>query len=335
VATQQAWAAGTLLFSGLVADPDAVSLGGESARIYYTNEPSGLPTTGFFTSVLYAAITGDGGKTWTAQPVSVTGTTVVGPSAIQAANGTWRLYFQGSNGQIDSASSPDGLNWTADPGIRITPAATSATPAFDNINGASVVQLQNGSYLMAYQGQMAGAYPGDPFAGTSPQENLICWATSPDGLTWTTQGIAVDSRNNLFLGELDHPRLVTDNDGQVHLYFFSETIGGICDVVFTGNGFSATLTEDLVADTANPGGIGVSPGIFADPSLVDIGGTWHLYYDDNGINEATWQQRSSEHCPGAAVQQRQRDRRADTGNQRRRHRRQCHRALWRCVRAHS
>ncbi len=286
VAVQQPWAAGSLLFSGLVADPDAVSLGGESARIYYTNEPSGPPTTGFFTSQLYAAITTDGGKTWASEPVTISGSTVVGPSALQLANGSWRLYFQGANGQIDSASSADGLNWTAESGIRITPAATSTTPAFDNINGASVVQLQNGSYLMAYQGQMAGAYPGDPFGGTSPQENLICWATSPDGLTWTVQGIAVDSRNNLFLGELDHPRLAIDNQGQVHLYFFSATVGGLLDVAFTGNGFSSALTEDLVSVTANPSGIGVSPGIFNDPTLVNIGGTWHLYYDDNGINQA-------------------------------------------------
>ena len=41
------------------------------------------------------------------------------------------------------------------------------------------------------------------------------WATSTDGLTWTTRGVALESRNVTFKGSVQGPELVRWDDGKI------------------------------------------------------------------------------------------------------------------------
>jgi hypothetical protein len=87
-------------------------------------------------------------------------------------NGGYRMYFgaepevQGFQGQIYSAVSRDGLDWTMEDGVRMLDASFP-----------DVVRLPDGRWRMYYQGAGAGGEPG----------NGIASAVSDDGVNWTRE----------------------------------------------------------------------------------------------------------------------------------------------------
>ena len=72
------------------------------------------------------------------------------PFVMSLPNGGYRMYYPGAGG-IVSAYSEDGLNWSRESGVRV-PCGEFGGPE-SMVMGASVIQLENGSYRMYYCGK--------------------------------------------------------------------------------------------------------------------------------------------------------------------------------------
>ena len=102
------------------------------------------------------------------------------PEILQLPDGLLRMYYSCSRvlattgGEILSATSSNGLDWTQDPGVRIAPGAES-TGGLDNPH---IQILPDGTYRMFY-----GAF----VIADHPYPGLTFSARSTDGLNWTVE----------------------------------------------------------------------------------------------------------------------------------------------------
>ena len=133
-----------------------------------------------------------------------TGLVVVGNYAdadvVDLGSGRYRLYYSlepevtGFNGQVYSALSSDGENWTPEEGTRIEQATFP-----------SVLKLPDGKFRMYYQ-----------------NSNAIKSAVSSDGLTWNNEsGTRIDTANSsgLTLTNVGAPTVAKIGDKYVMVYF--------------------------------------------------------------------------------------------------------------------
>ena len=97
------------------------------------------------------------------------------------------------------------------------------------------------------------------------------------GLKFEVQGIALDSRNDEFLGLMDTPDFARWDDGTIKLFFWGYF--GIYESTFTGNGFTEPVLvyeakddNPLAKFPANPQG---------DPNLGKVSGKWLMYYSQH------------------------------------------------------
>lgn len=256
------------------------------------------------------------------------GTMVAGKFAdanvVEFETGKYRMYYSaepeipGFKGQVYSATSSDGINWTQEAGTRMEWATFP-----------SVIKLSDGKYRMYYQNQnviksalssdglswkeeagtridaqnTAGltlnnvaspaviksgdeyvmVYRGDinqkyPEKVPNPNTELFLWATSQDGLTFKKKGIALDSRNSQFKGLLDGCELVKWDDNSIRLYFWSYK--GVFHTEFKNNTFSSEATFDYTTNTDSKMEFYENPP--SDPTLVKIGEKWLMYYGQHG-----------------------------------------------------
>jgi hypothetical protein len=157
---------------------------------------------------------------------------------------------------------------------------------FDNVAAPTVAQMGDGTYVMVYRGSINTRYASNT---PNPSTQLLMWATSPDGLTFTKKGIAIDSRNSTLNGQLDGPDLVKWDDGKYRVFATSYT--GVYEFTFDGTKFGEpVLALAGEAKKTDMGFTGSPPG---DPSTTSINGTWYMYYggprEQNGIHYATLQ----------------------------------------------
>src|SRR3990167_9935605 len=125
---------------------------------------------------------------------------------------------------------------------------------------------------MVYGGVINQAYSKEKVH--SQDTHLLLWATSKDGLTFQTKGIALDSRNDTFKGWQDGPELVTWDDDTIRLYFWGYF--GIYQSTFKNGSFSQpefvfygpNFDDQALFPPSPPG----------DPTLAEIGNTWNIYY---------------------------------------------------------
>ena len=99
--------------------------------------------------------------------------TAVSPETIKLDNGTYRMYYTGSdssNSRILSAISTDGITWTKESGVRIDPETAS------DVVYPSVIELPNNTYRMYFVE--------NPDGGNNV---YIRSATSSDGLNWNKE----------------------------------------------------------------------------------------------------------------------------------------------------
>lgn len=247
------------------ADPDVVKLSGGRYRMY-TGELPDAPANGH---AIISAISTDG-KTW--QPES--GARIPNasfPDVIQLKDGSWRMYFQRGD-VIASATSSDGLTWTEDPRVKIG-SANDLGLTFYQVGAPSTMIQDDGTYTMVYAGYINHKYSGDV---PNQDTHVLLWATSSDGVTWTKRGMAVDSRNATYQGWLDGPDWSKWSTGWKLFYW---SYDGIYAATFDGKSFGPGQlqfqgqfpnTDPLAKFIPNP------PG---DPSLIQIGTTWFMYYD--------------------------------------------------------
>jgi len=147
-----------------------------------------------------------------------------------------------------------------------------------------VARLANGTWLML--AAFAWDMPFNPQGMSSNDHTeLIVWATSTDGLSYTPRGIAVDSRNHAtFDGYVSSPDPVLWEDGTVRAYFWSpgpqlpydqKRYNAIQYTTFTGTGW--TTPKPVRIGATMPGAAGTASN-GSDPTSAVLKGRMLLFY---------------------------------------------------------
>ncbi len=148
----------------------------------------------------------------------------VTPNVVERPAGAYRMYYTqilprpghpgGANDythattRILSATSPDAVTWTPEPGVRLSPQAGGAGDS--RVVCPDVVALPEGGYRMYYE-----CCP-----GTKEQGATIRSAVSTDGLEWTTE-----PRHRLKGGDFGSPRALHLHDRSWRLYAAERGVG--------------------------------------------------------------------------------------------------------------
>lgn len=272
------WTAGDFAVKGKFADADVVKISDNKWRMYYATQPEVQGNN----LEVYSATSTDG-KTWTEES-GTRKTMATFPDVVVLSNGHYRMYFQNA-GVIKSAVSTDGLNFTDEAGERMT-TANPDNLTFDNVAAPSVSKLDDGTFVMVYRGTINERYAQNT---PNPTTQILMWATSADGVSFTSKGIAIDSRTEQLDGQIDGPDMVKWDDNKQHVFMTSYT--GVYESIFDGSKFATpTLAFADQAKETNMGFQGAPPG---DPAMAKINDTWFMYYGatgtDSGIHYATLQ----------------------------------------------
>ena len=141
------------------------------------------------------------------------------PEVIQFPNGILRMYYScgisggDSGGDLLSATSTDGLNWTQETGVRLARGGNN-TGLDQSLFDPHIERLVDGSFRMYYSGSFASP-------GVSNIDRIFS-AVSTDGFTWKNEaGIRLDHGAN---GAHDSriaafTRFLPLSDGTVRLYY--------------------------------------------------------------------------------------------------------------------
>ena len=282
-------------------DADAVVLADGRLRMYY-----GTGAPGSATSRITSSISTNGTR-WTRESTNLPGPTWGAPDVVRLLDGRFRMYFtpaldpvlpRGQQLSVKSAISDDGIHWTVEPGYRLNPAAFPQLIPHRGIQyhvtHPGVVQLADGTWLMLAAYSIQRGF--DPHGVSSARKTeLIVWATSKDGLTFTARGIAVDSRNKAtFDGYASSPDPVLWSDGRVRAFFWSPgsavarnqmRYSGIMSTTFTGRGW--TTPEPVRTSAAFPEAFAGGDG-GSDPTSALFKGRALLFHghggEDNGVS---------------------------------------------------
>lgn len=261
--------------AGKYADADVVNLPEGGKRMYYAIEPEVKGNN----LEVYSATSTDG-VTWN-QEDGVRRSMTTFPDVIKTSESKWRMYFQ-NGGVIKSALSSDGLMFTDESGIRIDQ-TNDLGLTFENVAAPTVYQQTDKTYLMVYRGTISQVYQGEKVPNQNTQ--ILLWATSSDGITWTKKGLAIDSRNNTLYGLTDGPELFSLDGTTTTLSFWSYS--GVYWSTFANGQFSAP--EKIFArSTVNPQ-VKFPSDPAGDPAYAKFGDVWYMYYGlhEKGIYYAT------------------------------------------------
>lgn len=178
---------------------------------------------------------------------------LTGAGIVKLPNGTYRAYFsdmvKAGTGpdphQVYSASSTDGLTWTADPGIRVGPGASSITRSAEH--PAAAVHSDGSVTLFYFDNE---ARPGKDSSGKqnmSMGQMGLWYSTSTDG------GITFSTENKItFPAPLSNsfgndPDVFLDKDGSMILWAggFDNSLGGYIGAVKLTKGSATSSTSQL------------------------------------------------------------------------------------------
>jgi len=202
------------------------------------------------------------------------------PDVVKLPDGSYRMYHQGADHSepgtqpkmgTTSSVSTDGLTWTEEEGLRITPGFNTPYD-MEYASDTAVVPRPDGTYYMIYRGESGErSHLIDDVKGTPLETWYLCAATSEDGLTWTPAGTTIDTSQPAFDYYVLGPELVYNGDVLL-LYFFG--IEGIYESVSLDHG-------ETWGDPRNvfPGNHSFAP---SDPTVINMSGTWRMYY---GLHE--------------------------------------------------
>jgi hypothetical protein len=179
---------------------------------------------------------------------------LTGPGVVRLANGTYRAYFSDlprpgtgpDPWKVFSATSPDGLTWTAEPGVRIGDGAQNITRSAEH---PTVVRHSDGTFTMFYFDNASRS------ANKSTGMGLY-YATSTDGLVFTNENKLdlVGLGNGFENSAGNDPEVFLDGAGRLLMYF---GIGpaGIAAVRLTratSSGNSSTTTTPAKTTSSTP-----------------------------------------------------------------------------------
>ncbi len=164
--------------------------------------------------------------------------------------GGYRLYYCGRGG-IQSARSTDGLNFTAEPGVRI-----GALPGPQNpesiVCDPSLVKLDDGRYRLYYKGGQGSGGPGQSI-------HRVFSAVSTDGLEFTREGLRLESLGTEDRGWASVPEVIRTFDQRWRMYYVSDSA--------EAHGIASAISDDGLNFTREPG-IRI-PGM-VDPAIVAL-----------------------------------------------------------------
>src|SRR3989344_1490746 len=271
--TTTTWTKTGTAVPGSFADADTVKLADNSYRMYYAIQPEVMGNN----FEVYSSTSTDG-KSWTKDP-GTRKTMVTFPEVIKLSDGRYRMYFQ-SGGVIKSAISTDGLTFTDETGTRID-ITNELGLTFDNV-AAPTIYAQTDGFVMVYRGTVNTPYIGEKVPNQNTQ--ILLWASSVDGLTWTKKDLEVDSRNTTLYNLADGPELFVWKDGSVKLSFWSYL--GVYWSTFKEGVFSVPERVFALAESTTMNKFPTpTPG---DPTYAEFNGVWYMYYGQKtGIDYAT------------------------------------------------
>ena len=200
------------------------------------------------------------------------------PAIVKLPDGKWRMYFASPSGEtspteggasfatnvIKSAISSDGLEWSIEKGIRLSPGGEFDP---DNIGHPTVIVLPQGGYRMYYDGEVRRT------------EQEFTWrilsATSADGLTWTKDpDVRVNVKEGPLFADLvwsAHAEYYNLTD-TYQLYFASE------GSTFQNGIYSATATDGLLFTVSGKPELASAQ----DPFVLELTEGKIMYYWVNG-----------------------------------------------------
>ena len=185
-----------------------------------------------------------------------------GAAFIKLADGRYRAYFsdmvKAGTGpdphQVYSATSADGLTWTADSGIRIGTGAASLTRSAEH---PAAVAHADGSVTIFYYDN--GARPGLDASGKqnmAPNDQGLWYSTSKDGGLTFSNEYKISFPSAFGFGFGNDPDVFLDKSGQMILWAggFDPAFGGFIGAVrlTKGSGSAVTVTTPTTKTTIKP-----------------------------------------------------------------------------------
>ena len=196
--------------------PDAVQLPDGRVRMYYQGS-----------GAIVSAISSDGGLTFTQEPGTrvdpgwhgdIDPDNVGAPTTVQLADGTYRMYYRAGDEDdrwmnrlksvILSAVSEDGLNFTPEAGVRVSPDDWINPTAPDDISyldGPDAMLTSDGSVKLYFWGVQICTG--------------VCLAESADGLTFEQVEQVFPSDRTPFNVNAGDPTILARDDGPWLMYF--------------------------------------------------------------------------------------------------------------------
>jgi len=196
------------------------------------------------------------------------------PNIIRLEDGRIRMYYGGMNG-IQSAVSDDGLVFTKESGVRISPGSQDSPEMI--VSDPTLVMLEDGRVRMYYKGALGQGGPGQSV-------HTVFSAISSDGLLFEKEGIRIDSQNTPDRGWASVPDAIVLPDGRVRLYYVSDGL----DVK---HGVVSAISEDGLSFTRE----GPVLTGFVDPSVIRLAdGTYIMlavafpFHESGKLTDADW-----------------------------------------------
>jgi len=177
-------------------------------------------------------------------------------------SGVYRLFYT-SMGEIYSASSADGLNFTVDSGKRISKGG-AADPDNDSASSPVLIQFGGNSFVLFYE-------------GVSGDTHVVLSATSTDGLDFTKQSEIRYSGTAADGGKVSAFDIIKESDTLLRMYYVGDWFGknNIRTAVSNDNGNTWTFEQGNICGDDNAGG---GPNSFVDPDIVKLpSGGYKLY----------------------------------------------------------
>lgn len=217
--------------------------------------------------------TSTNGLNWTADP-----TPVVTPSgtayraaypAVLYLNGEFQMWYGSYDGTaytIYHATSTDGVTWSS--GTQVL--GTEDVGGLQYWPWDASVLWTGSQYLMWY----TASYPGYP--GT------IRFATSPDGVNWTRQGIVLQATtlDGIALTSVGNPTVVTDGSGFAMWYACGTAVHGYICRARSPDGVA--WTQEGIALSPDPSNTLMDLGVGLPAAVLQDDGTYRVYFEARG-----------------------------------------------------
>lgn len=169
-------------------------------------------------------------------------------------DGRVRLYYC-KDQEIVSAISKDGLTFTKESGVRISPGTGFETHVCD----PTIVDLPDGKMRMYYKGA-------DTMMPGPGSIHKIYSAISSDGLTFQKEGLRIDSENEEDNGWASVPDAIVLPDGRVRIYYVTN--------VEVPHGIASAISSDGLNFVREPG---IRVPKLVDPALIRVGDRYLLF----------------------------------------------------------